>query len=52
MANDNKKNLFSEPVHELANQAEDPFMGFLHKIISARYYLLANQQEDMTLIVT
>jgi len=31
----NEKELFGEHGHELVNKEEDPFMGFLHKIIHA-----------------
>jgi len=39
--NDKDKDLYSEPGHELANQSEDPFMGFLHKIIRVAVKVLA-----------
>jgi len=37
----NEKDLFSEPGHELADKSEDPFMGFLHKIIRIAVKVLA-----------
>jgi len=36
-----EKDLFDEPGHELANQSEDPFMAFLHKIIRIAVKVLA-----------
>ena len=41
MNEENEKELFGEPGHELANKAEDPFMEFLHKIIRAAVKVLA-----------
>lgn len=41
MNNENEKGLFGEPGHELENQSEDPFIGFLHKIISLAVKVLA-----------
>ncbi len=41
MDNNNEKNLFGEPGHELANNSEDAFMGFLHKIIRVAVKVLA-----------
>ena len=39
--NQKEKELLSEPGHELANDSEDPFMGFLHKIIRTAVKVLA-----------
>ncbi len=41
MENESKNELFDEPGHELANTPEDPFMGFLHKIIRVAVKVLA-----------
>ncbi len=41
MNNENDKDLFGEPGHELENQSDDPFMGFLHKIIRVAVKVLA-----------
>ena len=37
----NEKDLFIEPGHELHDIEEDPFMGFLHKIIRVAVKMLA-----------
>jgi uncharacterized membrane protein (DUF373 family) len=41
MDNDNNKGLFAEPGHELADDSEDAYMGFLHKIIRIAVKVLA-----------
>ena len=41
MDNDNDKGLFAEPGHELADDSEDAYMGFLHKIIRIAVKVLA-----------
>ena len=41
MKSDNEKDLFAEPGHELANNSEDEFMEFLHKIIRVAVKVLA-----------
>jgi len=41
MDNENKKNVFGEPGHELADKSDDPFIGFLHKIIRVAVKVLA-----------
>lgn len=42
MNNENEQDdLFGEPGHELANKAEDPFIGFLHQIIRVAVKVLA-----------
>ena len=41
MDNDNDKGLFAEPGHELADDSEDAYMGFLHKIIRVAVKVLA-----------
>jgi len=41
MKNDNEKALLGEPGHQLASRSEDPFMGFLHKIIRVAVKVLA-----------
>lgn len=38
---ENNKDLFVEPGHELASKADDPFIGFLHKIIRVAVKVLA-----------
>ena len=41
MDNDNNKGLFTEPGHELTDDSEDAYMGFLHKIIRIAVKVLA-----------
>ncbi len=41
MSNDNDKGLFAEPGHELVDDSEDAYMGFLHKIIRIAVKVLA-----------
>ena len=41
MNNENEKDLVGELGHELADKSEDPFMGFLHKIIRVAVKVLA-----------
>ncbi len=41
MKNESENNLFDEPGHELTNTHEDPFIGFLHKIIRVAVKVLA-----------
>ncbi len=41
MNNENNKDFHGEPGHELANKSDDPFMGFLHKIIRVAVKILA-----------
>ena len=41
MNDKNERRLFDEPGHQLENQSEDPFMGFLHKIIRVAVKVLA-----------
>jgi len=41
MNDDNDKDLFGEPGHELGSRSGDPFMGFLHKIIRVAVKVLA-----------
>ncbi len=41
MNNENDEDLFGEPGHELASESDDPFMGFLHKIIRVAVKVLA-----------
>ena len=41
MNNENKKDILGEPGHELANKSDDPFIGFLHKIIRVAVKVLA-----------
>jgi uncharacterized membrane protein (DUF373 family) len=41
MTSDNNKGLFTEPGHELADDSEDAYMGFLHKIIRVAVKVLA-----------
>lgn len=41
MNDENNKDLFGGPGHELASQSDDPFMGFLHKIIRTAAIVLA-----------
>ena len=41
MNNENNKDIHGEPGHELANKSDDPFMGFLHKIIRIAVKILA-----------
>ena len=41
MNNENEKDLFGEPGLKLGSEAEDPFMGFLHKIIRVAVKVLA-----------
>jgi len=41
MDNDNNKGLFTEPCHELTDDSEDAYMGFLHKIIRIAVKALA-----------
>lgn len=38
---DNENDLFREPGHELKSETEDPFIGFLHKIIRVAIRVLA-----------
>ena len=41
MNKENETESFAEPGHELASQPEDPFIGFLHKIIRVAVKILA-----------
>jgi len=41
LKNENDNGHYSEPGHELVNKSEDPFMGFLHKIIRIAVKVLA-----------
>ena len=41
MGDENEKALFGEPGHELENTSDDPFIGFLHKIIRVAVKVLA-----------
>jgi len=41
MNSDVDKSLFGEPGHELADDSEDAYMGFLHKIIRIAVKVLA-----------
>ena len=41
MDNENKKDVFGEPGHELADKSDDLFIGFLHKIIRVAVKVLA-----------
>ena len=41
MNDGNDKDFFGEPGHELGGQSDDPFMGFLHKIIRVAVKVLA-----------
>ncbi|RLA33628.1 MAG: hypothetical protein DRR15_10095 [Gammaproteobacteria bacterium] len=41
MNSDGDKSLFGEPGHELADDSEDAYMGFLHKIIRIAVKVLA-----------
>ncbi len=41
MSNENKKDFFLEPGHELADNVEDTFIEFLHKIIRLAVKVLA-----------
>jgi uncharacterized membrane protein (DUF373 family) len=41
MNSDGDKSLFGEPGHELADDSEDAYMGFLHKIIRVAVKVLA-----------
>jgi len=41
MNSDGDKSLFGEPGHELADDSDDAYMGFLHKIIRIAVKVLA-----------
>ena len=41
MNKENEKEYYGEPGHELGNETEDPFMGFLHDIIRVAVKVLA-----------
>jgi len=41
MDNEKENDVFVEPGHELADKSDDPFIGFLHKIIRVAVKILA-----------